>query len=140
MVYCYCNNTLALKVFIEWSNLPLCIYNYTSFLPVVWKLQIAIKLDLCWKMCTLTTRQLQRMWPKRLQEPCKTMVVEDIPSTTLKNKYTCILNGLTQPEKELSQNTVINFMHAHPSNQGLNMWLHKFQFRTFLMPRDLAQP
>lgn len=40
-------------------------------------------------MCTPTTQQLQRTWPEQLQAPCKTMVVEDIPSTTLqKNTHT----------------------------------------------------
>lgn len=88
------------------SNLPLCIYNYMSFLPAVWKPQIATEPVLCWKMCTLTTQQLQRMWPAQLRALCKTTVAEGIPSTTLEktNTHTHIQNGLmkiTQPETEL---------------------------------------
>lgn len=70
------------------ANLPLCIYNYMSSLPAVWKPQIVTELVLCWKMCTLTTQQLQRTWPAQLQALCKTMVGEGIPSTTLEKTHT----------------------------------------------------
>lgn len=74
-------------------------------------------------MCTLTTQQLQRTWPEQLQAPCKTMVVEDIPSTTLeKNKHTHIRNGLmkiTQSEMQLLQKNCYELLACMPLKSSL---------------------
>lgn len=113
------------------SNLPLCIYNYMSFLPAEWKLQTVIKLVLCWKMCTLTTQQLQKMWPEQLQAPCKTMVVEDIPSTTLEKTNTHIQNGLmkiTQTETELPHKKCYELLAHTPLKSKLESVGHTLNF------------
>lgn len=111
-IYCCYHNHWSESIFFQVpiSNLPLCIYNYMSFLPAVWKPQIVTELVLCWRMCTLTTQQLQRTWPAQLQALCKTMVGEGTPSTTLeKQTHRHIQNRLmkiTQPERELAHKTL----------------------------------